>query len=387
MAQPFDQTTRALAQQGPTAAMLGWALAAACLAAWATWFMQGHVTLYESSPKARLEVSRAAHPVAATLAGRLARPLPALGTAVKAGEVIAELDADDLRLRHDEATAHVRTLGTQVQALRDEISARQQAAAQEEQAAQAAVQGAQFKTQEAQAAAAFASEREKRVRQDVDSGGAAAIDASSAGADAQRLQAAKGAAAAEARKLAADARARAAQLLAQIEGLKRQLAALQGEQIGQQALIARLALEIEQHRVRAPVTGTLGEVQALREGAVLSAGQRLATVVPTGELLVVAEFEPAAVLGRIHPGQRAQMRLDGFPWMQFGTLGAVVSRVGTEIRDQRVQVELTLQGPAPAGITLQHGLPGTIEVALDDVSPLQLLWQSAGLGLRRGTTP
>jgi membrane fusion protein, adhesin transport system len=102
-------------------------------------------------------------------------------------------------------------------------------------------------------------------------------------------------------------------------------------------------------------------------------------VVPDGEFVVVADFEPSAALGRVRPGQKAQMRLDGFPWAQYGTLGATVTRVGGEIRDNLVRVEFRPQAPVPKDIVLQHGLPGAIEVTLEQVAPAVLLLRSAGL--------
>ena len=40
--------------------------------------------------------------------------------------------------------------------------------------------------------------------------------------------------------------------------------------------------------------GRIGEVLALMPGAYVSEGQKLATVIPGGELLIIAEFNPEA---------------------------------------------------------------------------------------------
>lgn len=172
---------------------------------------------------------------------------------------------------------------------------------------------------------------------------------------------------------------RGAQQRAAIDALRRQLAALEGELATAAATVERLTLDIEQRLLRAPIAGRIGDVAPLRPGTWVTAGQRFATVVPDGEFVVVADFEPAAALGRVRPGQRAQMRLDGFPWAQYGTLGATVTRVGGEIRDNLVRVEFRPQAPVPKDIVLQHGLPGAIEVTLEQVAPAVLLLRSAGL--------
>jgi membrane fusion protein, adhesin transport system len=92
----------------------------------------------------------------------------------------------------------------------------------------------------------------------------------------------------------------------------------------------------------------------------------------------VAEFAPDAALGKIHPGQNAVVKLEGFPWAQFGTLSARVARVAGEIRDGKVRVELAVKAPAGSRITLEHGLPGSVEVEVEQISPALLLLRSAG---------
>ena len=62
---------QSLAADGFRHSLLGMLLAAALLSAWTVWFFIARVTLYEVSAGARLEVSEAAHPVEAQVAGRV----------------------------------------------------------------------------------------------------------------------------------------------------------------------------------------------------------------------------------------------------------------------------------------------------------------------------
>jgi membrane fusion protein (multidrug efflux system) len=170
--------------------------------------------------------------------------------------------------------------------------------------------------------------------------------------------------------------------VSRIDALRGQLATLDGEANTLTASLARLEAEIERLRVRAPVDGTLADVAALQPGAWVAEGQHVATVLPAGGLRVVAEFAPASALGRIRPGQPARVRLDGLPWVQYGSLTARVSRVAGEVRDQHLRVELSLDGPGEiAQQLLQHGLSGSVEVTLEDVAPAVMLLRSVG---RRG---
>src|SRR5690606_35691448 len=102
---------------------------------------------------------------------------------------------------------------------------------------------------------------------------------------------------------------------------------------------------------------------------------------------VHAAFPAATAMGRIVPGQSARIRLDGFPWSQYGTISAVVEQVAGESRDGLVRVELAVthndddddDSDVLAGLVpLQHGLQGSVEVAVEQVSPAVLVLRAAG---------
>jgi hypothetical protein len=103
--------------------------------------------------------------------------------------------------------------------------------------------------------------------------------------------------------------------------------------------------------------------------------------VPTGDLRIVASFEPADALGRIQPGQPARLRLDGFPWTEYGSIGATVTHVGSEVRDGRIRVELAVNPHAANRVPMQHGLPGTVQVVVERISPASLVLRVVGRGL------
>ena len=117
-------------------------------------------------------------------------------------------------------------------------------------------------------------------------------------------------------------------------------------------------------------------------GSVLRAGDRVCTIIPDGALGVVAFFPPAMALGRIHAGQDARIRLDGFPWTQYGSPSARVSSVAGEPRNGQIRVELTLEGQRDPRIPLQHGLPAEVDIEIEKVSPAALVMRSLGVYTR-----
>jgi membrane fusion protein (multidrug efflux system) len=378
MATRFARTTRSLALDGGRRTLLAWAAAAILLLAWLTWFVAGSVTLYEVSRHARLEVQQSAHSVAALVPSRIARNSLVLGQEVQAGDLLIELDSAPEKLRLAEEATRLKAVTPRLASLKKEIESLEQAAGRNRAAAVAAAEAAQFRTREAGAAVEFARDNERRLREESAIGGVAQIEAARAQSEVLKLGATQDALAAEARRLATDAQARAYQQEAQVESLRRTMLSLQGDAAASEASMARLKQEIDQHAVRAPVSGTVADVAALRTGAYVAQGEKLATVVPHGGLIVVADFAPAAVLGRIRPGQKARLRLDGFPWAQYGSIEATVTRVAGEVRDGFVRVEFAPAIAAAPHLALQHGLPGSIEVGIEQVTPAQLVLRAAG---------
>jgi len=377
MANAFSRTQRSLANDTSGRALAVWALVLVLLAAWLGWSLFTHVTVYEVSTSARLEVEHAAHAATALLPGRILSSSVQLGQRVKAGQVLVEFDARSERLRLAEEQTRLRAIPPQLQALQRQLADQENADARAGTAASSAVEQARARYQEALAAANFADDNARRLTQLSTTGRVAQIDAMRAGTDAAKARAAAAALGFEVTRLSATGLGGAAEKRASLQSLRRELAALLGEQELVTATIARLQQDIEKHLIRAPVAGTIGEAPSLEAGAFVDEGGLIASIVPAGNMKVVAEFAPARVLGRVSPGQTARMRLDAFPWAQFGTLALEVEHVASEVRNGRIRVELAPHGNNDRRL-LQHGLPGTVEVAIERTTPALLALRAAG---------
>jgi membrane fusion protein (multidrug efflux system) len=377
VASQFSRTTRSLTTDTAKYAIVTWLLAAVLLAGWMTWFFFGTVNVYEMSRKARVEVQQAAHSIEASIQGRIVATSLAIGQEVKAGDVLVELDASSEKLRLQEEEARLRVIPPRMASLQKEIAFREQSGTKDQLAARAATETARYRSKEAQAAVEFAKDNARRLKDESTAGGVAQIEAARAQNEAQKLSASNDASASEVRRLESDAQTRVSQNQAQIQNLRSALVSLEGDMTTIRATIARLKQDIDKHFVRAPVSGRIGDASPLRVGANVTPGQKLAAVVPGGALMIVAEFSPA-VLGRIKPGQPARLRLDGFPWAQFGSIDAKVSRVAGEIREGQARIEFAVAPVSIANKVLQHGLPGSIEVTVDHASPAVMILRAAG---------
>jgi len=374
----FSKTTQSLALDSSRIVMISLALAGLSLVAWLLWFGFGNVTVYEVSRQARLEVGSAPREISSLLAGRLTQAHIVIGQRVRAGDVLIELDSTRQQLRLAEAQARLPLYPARLASLRKEIAYLGRVMENERRSAQAAVRAASARLQGANAASRFANDSATRIRNDAATGGSAAVDAVRAAADARKAESERDISAADLGRLGVDASVNADRTRVQMERLTRDLLATQAEAASTHEAIEQLRLEVANHQIRAPVSGVVGEMRLLGAGAYVAPGQKLATIIPQGDLLIIADFDPTTALGRIRPGQTARFRLEGFPWVQFGTIEATAIRVAGEIRDQSLRAEFRIRRDATRGLVLRHGLPGRIEVRVETVSPAKLLLRSVG---------
>jgi multidrug resistance efflux pump len=381
MSSPFSRSLRALESDGrPT----WWpaAIAGALLAAWTAWFGFARVPLYETSTAARIEASAAAHPVEARLAGRVVRVNLIVGSQVREGDILVELEADAERLALQEARARVSALGPEVVAVRSEIAAEERAISDERRAIAIGRDEQRAVVREAEASRGLAEDDAKRLARLRAEGIISEAEDARARTDATRRAASAEAAAAALARVDHDEKTRHSDRRVRIERLRGTRTRLEGEAGTAAATVKRLEYEIERRMLRAPVDGRVAEAAELRAGAFIDEGDRLAAIVPEGPLRVVAQFTPAAALGRVRAGQTGRVRLLGFPWTEYGSLRASVSRVSNEVRNGLVRVELAVDS-LPASLPLSHALPGNVEIEVERVRPFLLVLRILGGWLTR----
>jgi membrane fusion protein, adhesin transport system len=261
-----------------------------------------------------------------------------------------QLRIDELERSIEEGRAALEAdLGAQRAALRSASARRDAQAAEAGRAAELQAQGA-LSAQEAQRAA---------------------LAGAVAEADLERARA-------QLRATSARGEAELGRLIADLEVQRGALRRLEAEAGGVEASVDRSARQLDRHAISAPVDGELADLAPLGPGDVVEVGQVLGHVVPDGEIEVAARYAPGPALGRLEVGQRARLRLEGFPWTEHGSLEATVAQVSSELREGQIEVRLRLDHP-PEGLPLQHGLPGTVEVAVEGASPARLALRAAGL--------
>ncbi|MFL6350769.1 MAG: HlyD family secretion protein [Bryobacteraceae bacterium] len=377
MANSFHRVTHSLRADNGLTSSAGIILTLVLATAWITWAFEARVTRYEISESARLEVDAAGYPIQASVAGQLVASELVLGHEVHTGDVLAEIESDKERLGLQEERTRLATLEPQLAALRSQMQSEEQGRTDERRVLNLSIEQARAQYRETLAQAMAAEQESVRATR-------LRAEGIMSEADAQRANAA-----AQAKRLAAETLTIAISRLEpelEVRDTDRRiaykqslgdLAKLQASMATSSATIKRLQYEMERRRIRAPISGRLGECANLRPGSHISEGQQLGVILPLGTLQIIAEFLPSA-LGKVRPGQHALLRLQGFPWAQYGTVSAQVSRVAGEARDGKVRVELALTSATPSRIPFQHGLPGAVEVQIDRISPAALILRAAG---------
>jgi HlyD family secretion protein len=317
--------------------------------------------------------------VASKTSGRIREITVREGDEVKAGQVIAVLDDEQVRAREEQATSAVRQAEARVRWSQQQISVLEAELEQtrlgtdqakldaEGKVRQAEAQVAQAEAQLAQAESEYKKARadEERYTALAESGDIPEQKGSHARSTAEALAAAVRASRKQvdvAKAALTSARATLANpAIRSTEGarIRQQIAQAQSDIAAAQAEMGRAEAQLEEARANrqdlqivAPIDGTVA-TRSAEPGEVVAAGTPVLTLVNLSTVYLRG-FVPEGEIGRVRTGQRAEVFLDSAP---DKPIEAVVSRIDPEasftpentyFRDDRVKqvvgVKIVLRG-------------------------------------------
>lgn len=217
---------------------------------------------------------------------------------VRRGQVLAVLDPADLQGRR------LKLQGDDQALQRERVS--------REQENRASLEAAQLEVEKAEAALRFAESEYTRYSQLVSSGAGSVQQMEEKAAN---LKVARSGLS-KARQLVEEQRSRGDSQLAQ---LSQRLS----ENLAERAQLGR---DLGSTMVRSPADGIVFSVGLRNPLQVVMAGQELARIAPREKSLQVKVLVPSADIANVQKGQRADLRITGCPYPDFGTLpGRVVS--------------------------------------------------------------
>jgi membrane fusion protein (multidrug efflux system) len=373
----FPRSIRALSADNRRGRIWSVLLSATLLTAWGGWLFGAEITMYVKTERARLEATGQPHAVETQVAGRVAVSHIVLGQRVEKGALLLEIDAQEFVLELSVREARIKGLREELAALARVLDAEQQVLAELDHSYRAQLEEKRVQRDKAASEAAFAAEKASRMSS-VKGHGLPELAVMNAENEAAVKKADVQAKGLSVKVLSANKQTEKTVRIARIAEFDKERARLSGELEISEAGAVKLRDQIERHKVVAPVTGQIGEVAQVVEGAFVQAGKRLATIIPDGELIGVARFSAYDSVGRIKPGQAARLRLAAFPWTQYGSVVGQIRSVATEPHDGLVQVEMRIDRTSSARIPYQHGLSGSLEVAVERISPAEIVLRAAG---------
>lgn len=193
---------------------------------------------------------------------------------------------------------------------------------------------------------------------------------------------------------AAEGRARLNKLREEIAASREQLRRLQAtgpvsEALEQQNRIARLEGErvsvetaLRQTTLAAPASGLVTTLEVRGPGAVVQAGQTVATVAPSGTPLVVEARLHNKDIAFIEPGMTARLKFDAFPYQDYGTVEGKVTYVSPDAQEDKelgsfykvnIAPERTSVVAKGRDIPLRPGLSVTADIITERKSVLSLI--------------
>lgn len=95
-----------------------------------------------------------------------------------------------------------------------------------------------------------------------------------------------------------------------------------------QQLIAQIAQWKQQYVLEAPAAGKVTLVSFWSENQHVEVGDKLASIVPDGTTEVIGRMQvPMAGFGKVKTGQAVNVKLNGYPYMEFGVLKGTIRSI------------------------------------------------------------
>jgi membrane fusion protein (multidrug efflux system) len=167
----------------------------------------------------------------------------------------------------------------------------------------------------------------------------------------------------------------------QVNALAAELKRLDAQIANARADLAQAELNLTRCEIRAPISGTIGQRNA-RNGQVVQAGAYLLSIVPDEDIWVQANFKETQI-GRMQPGQRAELLFDSYPDTPIeGRVNSLFAASGAQFSllppdnatgnftkvVQRIPVKLTFSADNPLRGRIRPGMSvtATVDIRAED---------------------
>lgn len=139
----------------------------------------------------------------------------------------------------------------------------------------------------------------------------------------------------------------------------------------------------QNYLIRTPIEGQVTFTQIWSENQNVQIGDIVATVIPVGDMTVIGKVQiPSSGVGKVEIGQVVNIKLDNFPYMEFGMLKGGVKNISLIPTDTEIGVFYTAEIEIKDGMVSNYGkdlkftqeMIGVAEIITDDIRLLERLF-------------
>jgi hemolysin D len=102
----------------------------------------------------------------------------------------------------------------------------------------------------------------------------------------------------------------------------------QADDLGQK--LAKARAKADHMTIRAPISGTVTASSVVNPGQVLQAGEEIMRIVPDDAGLEIEAYVQNRDIGFVRDGDKAEVKIESFPFTRYGTVPATVTRVASD---------------------------------------------------------
>lgn len=139
----------------------------------------------------------------------------------------------------------------------------------------------------------------------------------------------------------------------------------------------------DKYAIISPSSGRISLGDYWTSGQHVNSGDIVASVVPLQQEIIVGRLKvPSAGFGKVKPGQRVNIQLNGFPYMEYGILKGEISRISSvPEHDQDGGISYSVEVIFPDGLVSTYGqlfpliqdMDGKAEIITQDMRLIQQL--------------
>lgn len=138
----------------------------------------------------------------------------------------------------------------------------------------------------------------------------------------------------------------------------------------------QIVLWEDSYAIISPYEGIVSLQNVWSEGQYITNGDIVASIIPAKDIYVFGKMKvPSVGLGKVHPGQQVNIKLNGFPYLEFGIVKGTVKTISSVPQKIQQSMFYTVDVELPMGLMSSYrivlpfvqNMDGNAEIVTDDM--------------------